>query len=492
MSLQVKDSFYITNSVSNILTSTKWSATETKIILLLLYKLDTYRVFLKKKEKHLYEIEGKHHQISSLNDNILDEIVNDIPTVFSITRAEFLEVTRVAKQHAAREIKKVATKLSDKKSSTGNPLDPDNSKSFRILNWFLSAEYNDTTGILLLDINPHILKFLVVITQYSKINFKYISAIDNTYALNMYVLCKIEQKSYNGRVEKKDRYIRKSIDEFKQTLNLEGKYHKMSMFQAGVLDVMDNQINKFTDLNFSYSLLKTGKKYTDIEVRFSQKNIPVEAKTSNDNEKLVENQNIGKAIEISSSKEMLLELTNYFGVTKLKAESIIENYSIECIESAIISMKSEISKGAKIGNIAGYLVRCIQNVASLDTSSDNIAASIEHENMVATKNQEAKSTKLDEFVSWCCDNESYIDKLYTLFINDEDIDSPELLDFYFKLKGTIALNSEFISHKNETPFPIPGMLLGITEKGKGVSVSVNALNDLISHFKRSLHKNYEL
>ncbi|MCF6768553.1 replication initiation protein [Thiotrichales bacterium 19S11-10] len=465
--------FYITNSVSEILSNTKWSTNETKLMLLMLHKLDEYRVFLKKAHQDKYKISGTDIILDSLDNSELDSLLNDIPTNFCISRTEFLSVTLVNKAHVAREIRKACDKLIDKKSTTPNPLDYNNPKSFRLLNWFSRVEYNDRDGLIYLDLNKHIIKYLVVLTQYTRIDFVYISFITNEYALKLYLHCKIQQRVYNGRVENKERVIQLTINELKELLNLGNKYQKISMLRAGVLDVAMSQINESTDMNIDYELIKSSNKYTDILITFSAKQSRKKEITVLSDNDSTDSSPTG--VDIDYSKILEKELLN-FGVSKNRIETILFTYTSEEIQQGINALRFEISKNnTTIKNIAGYLVKCISNTRNQQITSNDILASIHRENEEKNKQLNEQIQKWSVFEDWCLENERKINSLYLYFNGNKEQITNEDEDFLVTLRLELTNYNEFIIGKTR---PITTLIVGETDGYNGKSISIQYLNKI--------------
>lgn len=420
--------FYITNTFSKILSSTKWSVVEIKTILFILSKVSKYRIFLKKDEDASFNIMNLSSvtNISSFDDPILDDLIDDIPTEFKISRYEFLTYTNINQKNASREIKKACDTLVSKKSETANPLDPKNEKSFRILNWFSRADYNDKNGNIVLEINKIILKMLIVVTQYTKLNFNYINLIDNEYAIQVYIICKIEQKTFNGRIENKKREIIQMIEDFKDLLNLSGKYERISMFKKGVLDVIKFQINKYSDIDFDYELIKKGKKFSEIKIFFSNKNLSTQ---------ISKESNINKKIE----EDILFEKLLKFGFSKNKIQSLIsenDRKNIEHVENIVLS---EIKKGKSINNLSGYFIKCLENESRI----------ISNEEFSIEEIEKYRKYEWDLFVNFLIDNKKIVEKLIESSNKKLKINDEEILNFIDKIKFTYIYSLDLEDYNRE-------------------------------------------
>jgi plasmid replication initiation protein len=68
------------------------------------------------------------------------------------------------------------------------------------------------------------------------------------------------------------------ISDIKKKLELGDKYDRFSNFKTRVLDAAKKEINKFSDLNFDYKIIKLGRSPYQIEFSVNRKQ-PIEDKT---------------------------------------------------------------------------------------------------------------------------------------------------------------------------------------------------------------------
>lgn len=99
--------------------------------------------------------------------------------------------------------------------------------------------------------------------------------------LELQELAKISGSFYSFRIfllmlEWKDKgVVYKRIDDLRKEFGLQDKYHKFKDFRRWVLDTAVAEINEKTDWQVSYTLKKTGRKFTHIELKFHQKTTKV-------------------------------------------------------------------------------------------------------------------------------------------------------------------------------------------------------------------------
>lgn len=130
---------------------------------------------------------------------------------------------------------------------------PENWEKYQLLK---STKYKD--GFLYTSIYPELLPYFEEAQKrlFTKFNIQNIKPLTSIYAIRIYELCK--------RFYKDSSHAQISIDQLKKILQIENKYKQISDFRKRVLDVAKKQINKNTDLEVDFELVKEGKKYTKV------------------------------------------------------------------------------------------------------------------------------------------------------------------------------------------------------------------------------------
>lgn len=114
---------------------------------------------------------------------------------------------------------------------------------------------------------------------FTSYDLKYIAMFKSRYAFMLYEFFKMkisqsENKIYHQKI---------SVEDFKNNLNIQDKYKSNSHLKLYVLDVAKNNINKHSDLNLSYTEIKTSRKITHIKftVKYKTKKLSEEKKQKN-------------------------------------------------------------------------------------------------------------------------------------------------------------------------------------------------------------------
>ncbi len=160
------------------------------------------------------------------------------------------------KEHLKAIFKELMTKVIEIK-------DLENPSNWVLLQLLKKVEYKD--GFFRTSIYPELLPYFEEAQKklFTKFNIQNIKPLTSIYAIRIYELCK--------KFHKDSKITEISIQELKKILQIENKYKQTSDFRKRVLEVAKKQINKNTDLEIDYELIKEGKKFT--KVRFSVKQL---------------------------------------------------------------------------------------------------------------------------------------------------------------------------------------------------------------------------
>lgn len=407
-------------SLNGIYTTNEW-----KLAFLIFSRLNQGKVMLSK----------DYPDIDSFEHPLIKDMVRETDNNVYIKRDEFLEMTVTDKTHAALMIKKVTQSLIDKSVTLPNPIDPNNKKSFMHMSLFSLIQYEDKKGLIKVKVNEDALPFILFMKSYTLFKLTEFSLIKNKHTINIYIFAKIAINKYSKTGE-----LYSSIDELRQSLGLEDKYRSVNSFIKSVIDVSINDINNKTDINISYELHKTGKRFTDIALKFSQKK---DSDKQLDQPKWqpqeVENQVIDETINSGVEDQTLITSIQLqaYGIPRNKALEYVKTYGANTCKLGIEKLLGEIQKGRDIKNISGYLVSCIEN-ASNNSSSEEIKASIiAAEELIETR-QARDMERFNKFDSYIETNKQDILVLLARHETKEKLVDELEIDMLKCLKDVIA------------------------------------------------------
>ncbi len=194
----------------------------------------------------------------SMIKNDDNDFKNYIVTVSDFARLLNLEHTDTA----YRDLKKISKSILKKPFSIR---EGDNEHQF---NWFAKITYVHNRGHVILSHHPDLKPLLLEVKQnFTAYNLKYALSLPSVYAIRVYELLKQYQKL-------KKRII--TLEDLKYFLGIEpGKYEHYGSFKRKVLNYVMREIEKHTDIKFTYEEIKKGRKVVAIKFIISnnKKNI---------------------------------------------------------------------------------------------------------------------------------------------------------------------------------------------------------------------------
>lgn len=144
--------------------------------------------------------------------------------------------------------KNLAIELS-KKQAEFKYIDSKGNPAYRVSNFFNNITYENNTFEF--ELNYSVLIYFINLKQYfTKINLKYITALNSIYAIKLYKLLK-QFQSIQSRTF--------TVQNLREFLCLEQKHKQFSDMRKKVIDLAVNQINQSTDLNITYEEQKQGR-----------------------------------------------------------------------------------------------------------------------------------------------------------------------------------------------------------------------------------------
>ena len=180
-----------------------------------------------------------------------------------------IKLEHLNQRHLKKLIKEIMSKIIEIK-------DLENRNKWKLIALVKEVDYND--GIVTAEISKNLLPYFQLAQErlFTRFNIQNIKPLTSIHAIRMYELAKQFDDTGWRVIE---------LDELRKMLKLEGKYKDNKDFRKWVLDVAKKQINKNTDINIDYELIKQGRKYTKIRLKISKNKQKVEKK---ENKKLAE------------------------------------------------------------------------------------------------------------------------------------------------------------------------------------------------------------
>lgn len=160
------------------------------------------------------------------------------------------------------------------KGILSKPLHIPTEKGDLICNWLAEAKMEKDSGLVKLRFAPSLKPYLLQLKeQFTVFKLKYILVLSSMYSIRVYEL--VKQFETTGF-----RLI--SIEEFKRILGIPNSY--MINNVKNILNKAKKEISEKTDIEFTYSLKKQGRKYAFIKFNIKQKKSSKKRKQSEDKE----------------------------------------------------------------------------------------------------------------------------------------------------------------------------------------------------------------
>lgn len=134
--------------------------------------------------------------------------------------------------------------------------------------WLIEVQYGGHDGILAYHYNPMIKHQLQQLAgRFTSYFLSNIASMKSAYAVRLY---EISIMYLNASKQEKTTFT-KSIEDLKNHLDILGKYKNFPDFKKRVLEKSKKEINKYSDIKFSYEVKKSGRSPKEIEFIISKK-----------------------------------------------------------------------------------------------------------------------------------------------------------------------------------------------------------------------------
>ncbi len=282
------------------------------------------------------------YDMSSLEKNIfymlLSQLRREDPRerVYSISVKSLSAIQGKAIEHI--QFKKAAKKLLEQVMSarlgTGK---------FKEVSLFSSSEYIRGKGTIEIELSEDIRDFLFHINKsFTEFELREALLLKSKYAKRMYeMLCQYKDTGL---------FII-SINELKERLLLidpqtkKDKYPKYGLLRAKVLDIVQREINEKTSINFEYTEVKTGKRFSHLNFRIRgnfESNVMPHA--------------INHELTSVPEESLYEKLTKKYKLSPWQARVIIKSVPLQEINKTVYDIQLEVISN-KVRNLGGYTAK---------------------------------------------------------------------------------------------------------------------------------------
>lgn len=132
--------------------------------------------------------------------------------------------------------------------------------------WLIQVQYGNNDGSLAYYYNPMIKDQLQQLaSKFTSYFLKNIAEMKSVYAVRLYEISIMYLKAS----QKDSMSFTKEIEALKTHLDLNGKYLRFSNFKLRVIDPAKKEINRYSDIKFSYTIIKQGRVPKEIKFTVS-------------------------------------------------------------------------------------------------------------------------------------------------------------------------------------------------------------------------------
>lgn len=262
--------------------------------------------------------------------------------------------------------------------------------------WFSSCKYKDGEGLVEFGFSPEVKGLLLNLkTEYTSYMLGYAVQLKSKYSIRIYELLKKIEGMKTAKFH---------LTELRNMVGLEKQYPKYAQFKQNVLEVSKKEINKYTDIKFSYKESKLGRKveYIKFVVQTNVKNIKPSIEK-----------------DMFNNTDTTIQLDKY-GVSKDMVKKIVETYPNDYIKERIERFEYEMTYNLKkikeVGQ-GGYLYKLIKETEWINDKFNTHKKELKEKKKKQKEKEEKQRLKLlkDEY------NE-YIDTLIKPYSSLEEKD----------------------------------------------------------------------
>lgn len=197
-----------------------------------------------------------------------------------------------------------------------------NDRKLRV-GWLSGIEYSDKEGYLKIFINPQLQPFLHQMhNNFTSYHLENIAKFKSIYSVRFYEIALMQLKKSPRNVVS----FKMLISEIKETLEINEKYSRFSNFKGRVIDVSKKEINRHSDIKFSYEVIKQGR--TPYEIKFT---VSYREKRKEDQLPLLDESEINLSPSIIEKAKTIIEESE----KRLDIYNVIEQFKTYALKKSV-------------------------------------------------------------------------------------------------------------------------------------------------------------
>jgi plasmid replication initiation protein len=224
-------------------------------------------------------------------------------------------------------------------------------------NWVITSIYEDNKGYITLQFHPELKGFFLELKEkFTSYQLENVVRLNSVYSIRIYELLKQYERIRKRKL---------TLEDLRYFLGIEkDKYKQYGHLKSKVLLVAQKEINEKTDIQFTFSEIKTGRKVTGFE--FGIKTYMEEEEEKHSIKPLTVD-------SLSSEEEMVKTQLESLGVPTDKIITILA----ECNEEQIRrNIDYALKRKSKIKHLSNYIIKAIKHDYANDNNNKTVRKEI--------------------------------------------------------------------------------------------------------------------
>ena len=177
--------------------------------------------------------------------------------IFELTVDEFQALFNTDARNAYREMEDAANRLYDR------DIRKIEKKVRKRMRWVYMAEYRKGEGRVKLGFSPEIAPYLTMLhKRFTSYRLAEVAELSSVYSIRLYEM--LAQYQSTG-------FLGISVEDFKERLQLEGKYGRFANLKARVIEPAVRELTRKTSVDVNWTPIKKGRTVERLEFRFEEK-----------------------------------------------------------------------------------------------------------------------------------------------------------------------------------------------------------------------------
>lgn len=212
--------------------------------------------------KQSYELNNARYSLSAVETDLIMKMISEIKNEDKDFKTYLFKISEI-EERIGKKINRTSLKTMAQELRKKNLTIDKGKEGFLVTGWVSSFEYHAERGEIELCFDPKLKPYLLELQgRFVKADIRHIFQLSSEYAKRIYTIFKQWEKIGTYTV---------NVEEWQKILEVPKTQLMYGEFKRKVLETAKEQINAKTDLEVSYTEIKTGRKITGIEWTIKKK-----------------------------------------------------------------------------------------------------------------------------------------------------------------------------------------------------------------------------